>query len=191
MIEKELKIMLSKFQYYELLKYFDVGTQKIQKNYYFDDEFYSLFKKDITCRIRKREENLFLQVKYPSKIEETYVQKKEYTVKIHSFPRVLEQAFLASKGIFFNIQDRLNIIGVLETLRYEKEIDKYTKIVLDKNVYLGMIDYELEIEFQNENNLITTVEQLEKLDLGLNTINKIGKRTRLFNKIFLDKGIIL
>lgn len=43
----------------------------------------------------------------------------------------------------------VNYIGILETQRNEYIIDD-TVLCLDKNEYNGIIDYELEIEFQDQ-----------------------------------------
>ncbi|EGO8510065.1 CYTH domain-containing protein [Enterococcus faecalis] len=190
MIEKELKIMLSSYQYSELLKYFDNGTSKKHKNYYFDDEVYSLFKADITCRIREKGNSFFLQVKCPLESGSTYVQKEEYTVEINSFSNTLDIFSFSLSNLPLIDCGSLGVKGVLETLRYKKELDNQTIIFLDKNYYLDVVDYELEIEFQNEGRLAMLIRELEKLKLKLrlSDSHKIGKRTRLFNRIFLNES---
>lgn len=47
----------------------------------------------------------------------------------------------------------LILIGSLTIERYSYQCDKNISVIIDKNCYLGIVDYELEIEFQNSKDI--------------------------------------
>lgn len=138
MLEYEKKIMLTADEYLSILmmmcKYVPMQTQT---NYYFDNDNLSMNEKGITCRIRAKDGNYKATVKnhngdHPDcSIEVDLVEKSEFDPQI------------------FNVFG-LHHQGELVTDRVVMHKDSMCEMVLDRNVYLGHTDFELEVEYSKE-----------------------------------------
>lgn len=131
--EYEIKLMLSKSQYEQLLDLFNHKEQKtyIQTNYYYDTQKLEMKKNRTTVRIREKNGTFTL------------------TVKNHHFDHSIENSFKtdsAPRIISINNMN-LKLFGKLRTKRTQIEICKGIKLMLDHNEYLGTEDYELELEY--------------------------------------------
>lgn len=83
MMEKEYKVILNYKEYKELLKSFNLNKNYCQVNYYFDTKDSYCKLNNITIRIRKKEDQYYLQVKVPIKYDNALHIKKEYEKNIH------------------------------------------------------------------------------------------------------------
>ena len=138
MLEYEKKIMLTEDEYLSILmlmcKYAPMQTQT---NYYFDNDNLSMNEKGITCRIRAKDGKYKVTVKnhnaeHPDcSIEVDLVEKAEFDPQI------------------FNVFG-LHHQGELVTDRVVMHKDSMCEMVLDRNVYLGHTDFELEVESSKE-----------------------------------------
>ena len=138
MLEYEKKIMLTADEYLSILmlmcKYVPMQTQT---NYYFDNDNFSMNEKGITCRIRAKDGKYKATVKnhnadHPDcSIEVDLVEKTEFDPQI------------------FNVFG-LHHQGELVTDRVVMHKDSMCEMVLDRNVYLGHTDFELEVEYSKE-----------------------------------------
>lgn len=138
MFEYEKKIMLTADEYLSMMmlicKYAAIQTQT---NYYFDNDNLSMNQKGITCRIRAKDGKYKATVKNHNaehsdrSIEVDLVEKSEFDPQI------------------FNVFG-LHYQGELVTERVVLHKDSYCKMVLDRNLYLGDEDYELEVEYIEE-----------------------------------------
>lgn len=138
MLEYEKKIMLSEDEYLSILmlmcKYAPIQTQT---NYYFDNDVLSMNDKGITCRIRAKDG------KYKATVKKHNVEHPDCSVEVD----------LAEKTEFdpqiFSVFG-LHHQGELVTDRVVMHKDSTCEMVLDRNVYLGHTDFELEVEYCKE-----------------------------------------
>lgn len=138
MLEFEKKIMLTEQEYRSIsmvMCKFDLRETQI--NYYFDDSEFSMDKKGITCRIREKDG-----------IYKATVKKHDF-----KFPECSMEVDFSENTEFepliFNVLG-LQYKGKLATERIIMYDDTECKMVLDKNEYLGTVDFELEVEYKKE-----------------------------------------
>ena len=135
--EYELKFLLQKSDYEKLLKIFSNSDSVTfeQVNYYYDTYDQKLRKNNITARIREKNGKL------------------KGVIKVHSAGTAYskETSFLVegvSNVIFYN-GEHLYLQGELYTKRIEINICDGIMLMLDHNKYLGIEDYELELEYDS------------------------------------------
>lgn len=135
MFEYEKKVMLMGDEYTALImmmcKYAPVVTQT---NYYFDTDDFSMNKKGVTCRIRARNGMFKATVKSHCTDKDNCSTEEDICVKREFDPDIFN-----SMGLHYQ--------GKLVTERIVIYKDSYCEMVLDRNTYLGMTDFELEIEY--------------------------------------------
>ncbi len=135
MVEYEKKLMLTEQEYNCLRQFKCKNTLSVfQTNYYFDNDEFSMNKRGVTCRIRQKNgvykatiKNHGVQ-KLDCSIEEDLVEKDYFDINAFS-----------SLGV--------HLQGDLVTERVVMFADNTCEMVLDRNIYLGTVDYELEIEY--------------------------------------------
>ncbi|MBS5620732.1 CYTH domain-containing protein [Eubacterium sp.] len=147
MLEKEIKILLSVKEYNELFNIFEFEKPFIQTNYYYGNREDVI--DDVTIRIRQKNDILRLQVKIPQYINGSIHIKEEYEEEIDAVYDVIDKKIL-KKVTERNFENDLPLIGKLVTKRAICKKYKGVEIALDKNEYLDVTDYELEIEYENE-----------------------------------------
>lgn len=137
MIENELKVMLSTEEYNAILN-IPIKSVKTatQINYYYDTPDFIMTDSRITYRIRKK--------------NGLYVA----TIKTHlgndSFKSDEHETFLGETFDDKCFTDMgLMLFGCITTERTSIICFDGVEVMLDKNVYLGHTDYEMEIEYQN------------------------------------------
>jgi len=165
--EIEKKTLLSEAQYKTLLGNFADKSIKdtIQINYYYDTENNTFLNNNETLRVRQINDGLELQFKYDKNIQDTVRVSKEFCKKIHRLPKLIMIDNLVA-----------NYIGSLLTERKRKIFATYT-VCLDKNYYIGKVDYEMEVEVANISDM-----PIELFGVTFNT-NCIGKYTRFANEL--------
>lgn len=135
MIEREIKVMLTRLEFITILKKMCVSfVPSVQTNYYFDTEDLSMNKKGITCRIRYKDG------KYKTTVKNHNANNPELSI---------EQDFYESPELNPNIFNMLGLLchGELVTERYSLYKNEYCEMVVDRSSYLGKTDFELEIEY--------------------------------------------
>lgn len=180
MLEYEKKIMLTEDEYFSIMmmmcKYVKMQTQT---NYYFDDDDLSMNKKGITCRVRAKDGKYKATVKNHNaeqlncNIELDLVEKTEFDPQI------------------FNVLG-LHYQGELVTDRVVIHKDSTCEMVVDRNVYLGHTDFELEIEYCKESELraqafiesiaeyLVTTEEFAGIDEFLARVGQRGSKSQRF-----------
>lgn len=137
MLEYEKKVLLTKEEYSALIGLKDEVLNEEQTNYYFDTNSFDMNRKGITCRIRQKDGIYKATVKHHDTVysgrstEEDIYEGSEYNA-----------SFFEALG--------LHIQGELITIRALLFTDPYCEIVLDKNAYLGDMDFEIEVEYAEE-----------------------------------------
>lgn len=182
MIEKEYKVLLSKKKYEELLNLFDFSQAFTQINFYYKERGEEHL--DTTIRVRAVNNQIFLQVKEPISKEKGIHVKKEYQREIKEIPYRIESEILNSLCKAKTYQDCF-LIGILVTERKVVIRENY-EIAMDINYYCGVVDYELEIEF-DKNVDVELIQLLENKGV-YKKVNSEGKYTRFINNYFKLKG---
>lgn len=184
MLEYEKKIMLTADEYLSILmlmcKYVPMQTQT---NYYFDNDNLSMNEKGITCRIRAKDG------KYKATVKNHNAEHPDCSIEVD----LVEKTEFDPQ--FFNVFG-LHHQGELVTDRVVVYKDSTCEIVLDRNVYLGYTDFELEIEYRKDSeqkakSLIENIarqlveaEQLKEIDEFIVRIGQGGSKSqRFFNHL--------
>lgn len=152
-IEYEKRVLINEDQYQRILHFFlkkyPSHRSFDQTNYYFDTKSFHLKTKGIVFRLRKTAKvgpEMTLKIKGLNgdlEINQKLTSKEKYSLLNEiEIPKGEIHDFLSNEGLFF---PSLHLIGLLKTKRVEVIIDDYL-IVLDKNEYLNICDYNLEIE---------------------------------------------
>ena len=135
MLEYEIKIPLTEKEFDELLKFEPQNAvTTVQTNYYYDTEDFLMNQKNITCRIREKNGECIATVKYHNCGDKMCNEEKSVAVN-DEFDEVL----------FFG--EGVKMHGTLVTERTCVMNESGIRIFRDKNNYLGVTDYELEIEY--------------------------------------------
>lgn len=144
-------------------------NEMLQINYYYDNDRFDLNKSGTTVRIRQRGNSLRLQIKKHMKVSKEYSSSTEDEYRIDEIYGALK-----FRGKKYHLQ------GALNTKRVSYSIEEGIKVEFDTNTYLGVEDYEIEIEFSEEKE--QEVKNIIAL-LGLSsTIRGKGKATRFMNR---------
>ena len=156
MEEFEKKILLSGKEYDILMTHFEKsGSTTRQVNYYFDTDDFLMNKRGVTCRIR--EKNGKLKATYKDHRQAKCFCSEEISCGIRNG---LEDNDFTNMGLTYQ--------GCLDTYRTLILKNSFCTITVDRNEYLGTIDYELEAEYQkgHEFSVMSCVKDLlEFLDI--------------------------
>ena len=180
MLEKELKVILSKEEYEKinnLIKWEDIYDQI---NFYYAKEGNEDIPGTPTVRIRSKKKGMKLEVKVPvSRNEGSVKQHEEYAMDIDHIPGMIAKETLDKLLNRTDMSD-VKLLGFLMTNRRISTKYPGTEIALDKNEYFGKTDYELEVEFTEE----LPGELLSELNLTNIDMNKkvTGKYRRFINE---------
>ncbi len=161
MIENEFKLVLNKEQYEKFHADNTWDKEISQINHYYDTDELVLSGEHITCRVREIAGKFFLQMKLPA---DKLYSRVELEKKFSELPEMLTGEELTALCGREDLPD-VKLLGKLQTLRSVKKYDG-AEIDLDKSEYFGKTDYELEIEFTDEElarELLTKIVQ--QLDL--------------------------
>lgn len=145
MIEKEYKRLLDKKQYEHIEHMFLFQEEFTQINFYYKEVGQ---KSEVTIRIREKENIKYLQIKEPiSKCCGTHI-KSELQKQIGNIPDVLRADVLNNLSHSSKFRDS-HFVGTMITKRKIAYVEG-CEIVLDRNYYFDIIDYELEVEYEKE-----------------------------------------
>ncbi len=176
-IEKEYKEVITREKYDQLLELFEWDNEVQQVNYYYFDEKNLVVDKGITVRVRQINDKLILQIKTPVDVKGSLHIKKEFEKEINHLDKYISGHGIAELSAL-NI-GKLECKGQLFTIRNIFAAGK-TMICLDKNMYLGKVDYEVEVEYQDkiDDSIINTFKEI-----GVSFIKETqGKNTRFHNE---------
>ncbi len=137
MNEFEQKIMLTEAEYNHLMMLFGQSDKTVpQTNYYFDTDDLSMNRQNVTCRIRMK------NGKYKATIK-IHIPDSDCSTEID-----LPTPGSTNDNVFTAMG--LKLRGELTTERTRLFKNNEFEIELDKNIYLDVVDYELEIEYAAE-----------------------------------------
>ncbi len=138
MIEYEKKILLSHEEYLVIEDMAPKCTQIIKQiNYYYDTDDFEMNRNGITCRIRAKDG------RYIATIKQHGIGREDCNVE-----KSKEVSNEKDKSLFVGMD--VNLKGKVTTIRAIMFYDHRVKVMLDKNTYLGVKDYELEVEYVPE-----------------------------------------
>lgn len=189
MIEFEKKILLTAMEYGTLFAALTLqGKISTQINHYYDTADLSGNKNGITYRIREK------GTQFQATIKQHHLRGTDDSCEISG------NVSNAHDISFFNIPALL-YQGTLTTQRLRVKMDENIELALDKNIYLGHCDYELEMEYAKgfEELVLIYLNELDEL-LGQHTRSPLVKRVnmsaskseRFFcRKSFLERNYIL
>jgi uncharacterized protein YjbK len=180
MLEKELKVALSKDEYEKIEKLIKWEDVYDQINFYYAKAGNEDVKGTPTVRIRSKKKGMKLEVKMPvSSNEGSVKQHEEYAMDIDHIPGVIEKETL-NKLLGRSDMEDVQLLGYLSTKRMISTKYPGTEIALDMNEYYGKVDYELEVEFIDE----LPKELLDELSfLNIDMNKKVtGKYRRFINE---------
>lgn len=136
MLEFEKKVMLSESEYNFLLH--NICNKKktiIQTNYYYDTDAFEMSGRGITCRIREK------NGVYTATVKDHRLKGTDCSIEnSRVIKNRCDDSIFRDMGIHYQ--------GHLETFRSIYEKDHGIKIMLDSNIYIASVDYELEIEYE-------------------------------------------
>lgn len=184
MIERELKRIIHFDTYKSIWCVFNWDVVKTQINYYYDVFPFEKSKK-MTIRIRSVDNLYKLQIK--SACQNSYIEKIEFEEKVpRVFPFISSEKIRAVSGLHY---DDVFLIGALVTKRHIHQWSDSITICLDKNEYLGTIDYELEIEYEKDvtSELLTL---LSEHGIRFDDEKQIGKYSRYMKRCYSMRGNI-
>lgn len=185
MLEHEMKRMLSKESYEELLQHEALSKLKqvkqLQINYYYDTKNHLLYDNDITLRIRQINDQLKLEIKFPVEDNGAYKIKREYAEPITELPLSID---LDHRFQDVAPNEQAFLIQPLITERTRIQVTDHIQFDLDKSSYLGVTDYELEIEFQEESYDEAKLMYEQLFGDSTEEIQTKGKKSRFFKRYF-------
>ena len=180
MIENEFKIMLSQEQYEKLLAMYEWDEVIIQTNHYFDNKELLLAGRGITCRVREIDGEYFLQMKFPPAENSAEYSRMELEKPLDHLPDLMKAEDLPLPNGHDKLPD-VKRVGALKTTRNVHRFEG-GEIDLDKSEYFGKIDYEIEIEFTDENSARKVLDEIKtKLDIKPNSLVCTGKIHRFID----------
>ncbi|WP_072901616.1 CYTH domain-containing protein [Hathewaya proteolytica] len=184
MVEKEYKIILNSKEYEKIKKTYIWDEKYIQENYYYDTKNLDLYKLGITFRIRKKNLKYTVQIKLNNKTNECiYKTKEEYEHDINYIPLCVNSEQYNEINEY--VHGKLYLIEKLVTKRRMKQLSECSAIFLDKSFYLERHDYELEFEFDNNDE--ECLNEIQKLGLSFKLkVSPDGKYKR-FIKEYISK----
>lgn len=184
MIENEFKVILNKNQYENLAKSYNWDKEILQTNHYFDTENLELSARRITCRVREISGEFFLQLKLPTEVNFSRVELEKKLLFLPEKIDGKELEKLAENVLFPDVKR----LGALSTKRLVKRFDG-AEIDLDESRYFNKTDYEIEIEFTDENLARKLLENARNLIGKTSSENEActGKIHRFLEEFRLQK----
>lgn len=178
-LEIEFKSSLTKDEYKNLLKYFDVNDIEIipQTNFYFEAKKNSLHKRGFSLRVRERLGVYELCVKESKKIGKL---EHNHIITKDEFDLLKETGIIPEKHIKRMIKDEVRLATSLTTNRVEFPY-KNGILFLDKSMYNGNTDYEIEFEVDKLIFKSDLVELLNFMDIPFR--KTVSKTRRAFESI--------
>ncbi|SDB08486.1 Uncharacterized protein YjbK [Ruminococcaceae bacterium FB2012] len=150
-LEKEVKLLLTEEEYLLLERSFDFSSEVVQKNNYYRSAVCA--EKRISVRIREVTGKKLLQIKKPVSREDAPAEegslmvREEIERELDSVPHIIPAELMKE---VCGVEDDALFIGALTTKRMLCYDFENVELALDRNEYLGTVDYELEAEYTGE-----------------------------------------
>lgn len=178
MQENEYKILINETKFTNLLERLKMDEYIEQINYYYDTSNYSFYHQGLTFRIRDLLNRKVLQVKYPNISGTDFSSRIEKEFTIDEIPLEITKYDTCKYISDMVINNDIKLLGSLKTYRWLKRLENNILLYLDKNIYLGILDYEVELEFDYYSTDITYILN----NLGIQPENTKGKYSRFIEQ---------
>ncbi|MBQ6707574.1 MAG: CYTH domain-containing protein [Clostridia bacterium] len=149
-VKREMKFLFDEDSFYDMLRYTKKrykiarSMKTEQTDFYYDTPVFSLLKNNITLRIRKTEEEYFLQIKrYQDLTYGIYTTTESESVFAH-LPKILKGSELE-----LGSSHTYEMLGKLKTNRKTMQLPDGTIIRFDISEYFDKIDYEIKMQFSD------------------------------------------
>lgn len=170
--EYEQRAMLNEEQYLALMKFFSQDEFKkqslINSNYYFDTSTYFFNRKGILFRLRIIEKNgvfdcefTIKESKNDSNVEHNYLLNLQMAKAIQKEVKRIEPFIKPFLEKHDQSIDQILLVGKLKSQRLEINCQDYL-VVLDKNYYGNIEDYNIEVEAKNKKDAEHFLQQILK-----------------------------
>ena len=178
MLETEYKSLLTEAEYNKIAAHFDWNEIKEQTNHYYGDNDKLLAKNRVMFRIRVKDGKSVIQVKLHKNANSPLQICEELEYPVDGVPDAITDGERYT-GIKTG---ELKKLGCSVTLRHSKMWDGKTEICLDKTEYLGITDYEIEIEYTGAEIPAELSAELTALGVEFKE-NSVGKYTRFLRAL--------
>ena len=194
MTENEFKIMLTESQYNAVHSLYAWDSAIEQVNHYYDTKELYYSDNHITVRVRTVLGKYLLQMKLPTDCGSAEVEsaekiaavsRKELERELDEIPEVISGSVLSEMSGIGGLPDA-RLLGRLSTIRSVKRFDG-GEIDLDKSVYFGRTDHELEVEFTDEAAARKVLSDIEG-HVALDTSAPVTGKIRRFLREYLRRG---
>jgi uncharacterized protein YjbK len=188
-IEIEAKVLLTKHDYEKLVTLYRGFGAYTQTNYYVDDDKATLRKEGIALRVREKNGLYEMTLKAPLSqglLEKNCTWTKgtfETFQRSNVFPTGDIKRFLTMLDIDTEI---LKIKTALTTKRIDVPYEG-GKLSIDENHYSGITDYEVELEYNNEDDAQKKLKELLEANAIPFKLNKKTKVARAFDALETKK----
>ncbi len=178
MLETEYKSLLTRAEYEKIAEHFIWDCSFTQTNNYYGDADGILAKNRVMVRVREKDGKSVIQVKLRKNTGSPLQICEEL-----EFPCPGAPDELADSERYTGIKTgALKKLGASVTLRRSKMWDDKTEICLDKTEYLGITDYEIEVEYTGSEMPAALRAELGTLGIKFKAAS-IGKYTRFLNAL--------
>lgn len=181
-IEQELKLLLTAREY-DLLSKLTTNLPQLQTNFYFRAEQ----RQDPNVMVRIRQKNDGFLLCYKSRISSRQgvmvCDERECQLQSDVAQTFLEKGLTAAQlnaMLQTNFAQNFVYVGQMDTFRTTFLLEHW-RLELDKSVYLGTCDYELECECQSEQSL-EQLKQLLNANFGVEIRYSLPKMQRFFER---------
>ncbi|MGM9947624.1 CYTH domain-containing protein [Floccifex sp.] len=182
-MERELKILVQKFEYEKIKNSYDFSNPRIQKNVYYDTPSNEIKNKGGAMRIRTINGHHFFTLKLKKDNITHYEYEKEInTDKIEQIQDNEVLHWIHS----LHLKEKLIPIISFETER-RMWITNLAEICADKNIFGDVIDYEIEYEYRIDHDGIQVFNDLLKPVHLYYEKNCSSKIARAMNYILCNK----
>jgi len=182
MIEHEVKVLASKETFDRSRYILDemlIPSRTIQLNHYYDTRDFTLNSMGNTLRIRQLGNQCILQFKHDKSFDGFEKSCREYEKVVTGLMSVIPSKILPlDLSMLSSTHVNFEYIGCLTTERVDYELDEMI-ISLDKNLYLGKCDYEVEIEFLERKK---AEKMLIQMNINMHELSSIGKYSRFVSE---------
>ena len=178
MLETEYKSLLTEEEYNKIACHYSWDWIKEQTNHYYSDDESILARNRVMFRVRVKDDRSVIQVKLHKNVNSPLQICEELEYPADGVPEVIEDGEKYT-GIKTGT---LKNLGSTVTLRHSKMWDSRTEICLDKTEYLGITDYEIEIEYTGEKIPEELLAELTALGVEFKE-NSVGKYTRFLRAL--------
>lgn len=178
MLEQEYKCIINREMYLKLVDHFKWDDIKEQTNHYYCDKEGVLSQQKIMVRIREKDGIYKIQVKKHHGTNTVSHIADELEFEADSVAEYIEaQKAYEITGIK---TENLYRIGALSTKRHSLKWNDTAEICLDKSTYFDITDYEIEVEYSEEEP-VKLLEDLQKLGISFNEKGP-GKYSRFVSR---------